>query len=118
MLLSRNGFVAPLGWYPSGDLGLFTYYCSRKRKVVAYLRTKQVQETSPAQARQRRAWTTIALEWKSIPATSRAAWRAAAAGARIRITAYNLYIFYRTTKDLPCLQTICNQARIPLASLL
>jgi hypothetical protein len=117
MQVSENGMCLPLGLYPSGDLGLFTYYCTKKRKCVRFLRTSPKDPPSPAQIRQRALWTGIAHQWTSLGVQGQEPWRRAAAGARIRITAFNLYIYYHARNDLPCLNTIANQSGVPVDQL-
>jgi hypothetical protein len=117
MLCSKTALCLPLGLYPSGDLGLFTYYCTKKRKCVRFLRTSPKDPPSPAQRRQRFLWTAIAHQWSALGGPGQAAWRLAASRARIRITAFNLYIYYYSRNDLPCLSTIANQSGVPLDQL-
>lgn len=118
MLCSENALCLPLGLYPSGDLGLHTYYTTKQRRVVRFLRTKPLKPQSVAQRRQRDLWAGIALQWSYLPAATRAAWMKAAAGAHIRITAFNLYIHVYSLRDFECLSTIARQGGVPLGQLL
>jgi alpha-ketoglutarate-dependent taurine dioxygenase len=117
MLLARNPLLVPLGLYPTGDLGLFTYYTTRKRHVVRFFRTKPRKPQSPAQRRQRNLWRAIARQWSSLPAQTREAWRALAARAKLRVTAFNLYIAYYSTENPTWLTTLSTLTGTPLSDL-
>jgi hypothetical protein len=117
MLVSQTGLCLPLGLYPSGDLGLFTYYTTKKRKVTRFLTTKPLKPESAAQKRQRSLWAAIAHQWTALDATTKAAWNKAARGAYCRITAFNLYIHVHATRNFECLSTIAHQSGVPLDQL-
>jgi alpha-ketoglutarate-dependent taurine dioxygenase len=118
MLLNTHPLLVPLGLYPSGDLGLFTYYTTRKRHVVRFLRTKPRKPQSPAQRRQRNLWRAIARQWSDLPTQTREAWRRLAAAAHLSVTAFNLYIAYYSTENATWLRTIATNARISLNDLM
>jgi hypothetical protein len=117
MQVSLTPLCAPLGLYPSGDLGLFTYYTTQKRRVVRFLTTKPLKPASSAQTRQRNLWGAIALQWSSLPQTTRDAWSRVAEGARLKVTAFNLYIHVYSRRDFECLRTVARIAGIDYASL-
>lgn len=118
MLTSKNAALLPFGLFPTGDWSLWTIYTTKRHKVVSFLRSPPTEPPSPAQLRQRNRWTAIAHQWSSLGRQGQDPWKLAAARAHLRITAFNLYLYYHSTGDLPCLATIATQSHVPLASLL
>jgi hypothetical protein len=111
-----NSFI-PMGLYPSGDFGPWTIYTSHRRKVVSFLRSPPKTPANYPQRRQRHLWIEASRLWSASSPTAKANWRLLASRCHLKISAYNLFIFCRSTPDRGHLETLCRQARITLASL-
>lgn len=101
-----------LGLNPSGDIGPYTIYRSKRGKTVIFLRAPPKTPPSAWQIQQRARWTVIAHAWRYLPATVREAWLRAAPAAGLRVGGYNLYVWYQCTPDPAALATICRLAGI------
>lgn len=99
MLQRKIGASFPIGFYPLGDLADFTYYTTRRRKVVRFLRAPPTSPPSWLQRRQRAAWTAAAAAWQTAPNTFRLWWRAVANLNHLKISGYNLYMHLSTAND-------------------
>jgi hypothetical protein len=85
--------------FPYGDLGPFTYYTSKKRKVIRFLRSPPTSPPSAMQIRQRQKWTAAAATWTTQRESDRDWWRQLARINHLKITAYNAFIIYHTIED-------------------
>ena len=106
MQTPRPGTFIPLGFYPHGDLGNFTVYTTKRRKVVRFLRAPPTTPPSWLQRRVRNAWIAAAAEWSTMSGPQYTWWQQVAALNHLRITAYNLFIHCRTANDPTCLSAL------------
>jgi hypothetical protein len=112
--LSRQLVTRMLGLYASGDLGPWTFYTSRRHAIVAFLRAPPKTPATYLQLRQRNRWRAAAEAWSLADSPTRQRWRDASRLANLRITPYNLWVWYQTTHDSAALSTIENQTGIEL----
>jgi len=97
---------AMLGWNMQGNLGPFTVYQNKHGKPVFFLTAPQKEPPSQARLTQRARFTAAATAWKTLDPAARNAWSLAARLARLRITGYNLWVWYQTKGDYPTIRTI------------
>jgi len=103
-----------LGFNLTGDLGPYTCYTSKRRKLVVFTKAPPKTPTTHRQQFQRQSWIIFARDWKLLPQTARDLWELATKRGSLFLTGYNLYIWYRTTMDTNSLRTIINQTHVPI----
>jgi hypothetical protein len=102
---SKGQFI-PLGLYPHGDFGPWTFYTSRRRKVIRFPRAPPTKPPTYLQRRQRRTFTAIATCWMAATEPQRQWWRDLAQLNRVAITPYNLFVAYWSKPDKRWLATL------------
>lgn len=103
--LSPN--ILPLmGLNPSGDLGPFTVFRTKRLGVVWFPRAPPDKPASYLQRRQRNRWRFAARAWSGSPISVRTNWLLAARLAGLTISGYNLWIYHKVTCDDRAIQTI------------
>jgi len=103
-----------LGWSTQGDLGPFTFYTTRRSKLVFYVKAPPKSPPTPFQLSLRNRWRLIALTWSALPETDRARWERVSKSAHLRITGYNLFVYYQTTRDANTIRTLERQTGLIL----
>jgi len=103
-----------LGFRPSGDLGPLTGYTSKRGKPVWYLKAPPKEPPTGYQIHYRNVFRLVAMAWKGLPTWQRTNWLAAARRASLRITGYNLFLWYYHTRDTAVIRTIEHQTGISL----
>lgn len=103
-----------LGFYPSGDLGAYTIYPTRKRKVVWFLSTSPRKPASYLQRHHRHRWGLVNRLWNMLSGDTRAAWASAASKAHLTISGINLFLFYHMTGDAAAIRTVERHSGITL----
>jgi hypothetical protein len=109
---NRGDFI-PLGFYPAGDFGPFTWYTSKNRRVVRFLRAPPTSPPSWLQQRQRSAWIAAAATWSTNSSAFRTWWHAVAALNGLKIGGYNLYMHLTTANDPSGLQALKQPGPMP-----
>lgn len=89
-VLSRLGHL--LGTWVGGDLGDFTLYTNRGRKLVWYPRAPPAAPPSVAQRRQRDRFSLAVQRWRALTTTERNDWEALALELGLVATGHNLYL--------------------------
>jgi hypothetical protein len=95
-----------LGVSVQGDLGGITYYTSATRKLVAFAKAPPLNPPSQKQLEMRQAWSDAAAEWRDLTNDQRTKWKQITDHVRLRVTGYNLWIWYWRTRDEGSLRTI------------
>lgn len=95
-----------MGLNPSGDLGPFTIFMTKRRGVVWFPRSPPKMPASYLQRRQRNRWRFAARSWSAKLPAEKLRWHDAARLAYLTISGYNLFVYWRTTKDAAAIQTI------------
>lgn len=95
-----------IGLQPTGDLGPLTAYTSARAKPVWFAKTNPLSPPSIMQTRMRNFFRLSAFAWRSLSQPQRQAWSRAAITARLRITGYNLFVWYQRTADAAPIRTI------------
>lgn len=103
-----------LGLQPSGDLGPYTCYYSRRRRLIIFPKAPPKKPPTPAQVYQRALFRSAAFLWRRLPQSDRDLWETAARRAHLNITGYNLWMFLQTTGRVDIIQTIERHSGLPL----
>lgn len=109
----RRGLTI-VGFNVQGDIGPYTVYTSRRGKFVVFDRAPPLAPASYAQLRMRNTWRLAALGWRLLPEAQKQNWERATQTLDLTLTGYNLWIFWRSKRDRPSIQTIERQARVTL----
>ena len=81
-----------LGTWVGGDLGDFTLYTTRRRKLVWYPRAPPSSPPTVAQRRQRDRFTLAVQRWRALAASEHAQWESLALQLGLVATGHNLYL--------------------------
>jgi hypothetical protein len=114
MLTDKAHLLKLLGLRPTGDLGPYTIYTSKRRATVAFPRSPPMKPPSPKQTLQRHRWKASAAAWANLPQPIRDDWEHAAKRAHITITGHNLFMWFTLAGDRATIQTIEHQSSIHL----
>lgn len=103
-----------MGLRLSGDLAQYTmyYYCKHKR--IYFIKAPPLTPATLRQVRQRNRFRLVAMLWRSMKPSHRQAWNDAATLARLRISGYNLYLYWSIRHDDASLAAISRHSGIPL----
>lgn len=81
-----------------------------------FLTKPENDEPSVGRQMNRNRWKAAAYAWQNLDAGVRKNWLAAADAAGLRISGYNLWIYYYLTYDRPVIRTIEAQTQLDLLS--
>lgn len=109
-----KNLLALLGLNPSGDLGAFTIYTSRRKGIVWFVKAPPKCPPTYLQRRQRNAFLLAAMCWRKLPSGTRQAWQRAARLAFLKCSGYNLFVYFQLTKDRAAIRTIERQTATEL----
>lgn len=101
-----DNLIGLLGFYPSGDVGPYTCYTTKKGKVVFFVQTTPTGVPSLLQRQNRSRFHAAAWLWANEPSATRQLWRLAATRAGLSITGYNLFTYFVHTKDVDAIKTV------------
>lgn len=107
-----------LGFDLTGDIGGLTAYTTNKGRTVMYPRASPLNPPTAAQQAQRDIFTDAAREYSELPQATRDLWQRAARKASLRITGYNLWVYWYTSGDTAAIETVSKQTGIDLVSTL
>lgn len=117
MKSSHSELLKFLGFQPTGDLGPWTIYTAADGGIVAFPRSPPLRPPTYWQLRQRQRFAAAALSWQLVGPEARAAWEAVTHAASLRVTGYNLFVWYLLRQDAACIRTLENQTGIDLLPL-
>lgn len=103
-----------LGFTVQGDLGGWTFYTSARRQLVFYPQAPPKEPASRDQTTMRNKFRAAAQAWNAQTRQHKANWQTAAKKAHLRITGYNLYTYWQTTRDTSTIATIERQTKLQL----
>jgi len=105
--MRTSGTILPLiGLFPSGDVGPFTVYTTRRKGVVWFPRSPPEKQPTVLQRRCRNRFRLAAWVWRSMPLPQRGEWERASQLAPLSITGYNLFVFHQLTRDDATIRTV------------
>lgn len=105
-----------IGMKCQGDIGDMTCYTSRRNKVVWFLKSPPKEPPSFEQQEIRQKFSDAGEGWRALSDAERNLWNLAAQRANLRITGYNLWVYFFVKLDWWALRTIENQTGITLVS--
>jgi hypothetical protein len=97
-----------------GDIDGLTLYVSSRGKVVAFLRAPPDKPPSADQTTIRNRWRAAGSAWAALPEPQRRNWLSAARRTSLRITGYNLFVYWITTANDATIRTIERQTGLQL----
>jgi hypothetical protein len=106
MAQSMAPLIKFLGFNSQGDLGPYTVYTSRSKRLVFFPRAPPLVPASIEQRTQRAKFSAGALMWKSLSQATRDKWTALGRAAGLRITGFNLFTYAQATGDWAAVQTL------------
>lgn len=106
-----------LGFNTQGDLGPWTFYTSKRKGLVWFVKAPPLEPPSLMQTSIRNAYRLNAYVWRSLQPSQRTDWETASKRAGLRITGFNLFTYWNLTKDDAVVHTIERQTRISLIPL-
>jgi hypothetical protein len=101
-----------LGLNVSGDLGAYTLYTNRNRKLVVYPRSPPQVPATPQQLAQRARFAAAIANWTAAPAATKYAYEAITLRLSIPMTGLNLWIALSFRNDQQLLDTLTRQSAI------
>lgn len=99
-----------MGFNISGDFGPWTFYKSRRGKLVFYPAMPALNPPSPAQIIQQNKFRSAATTWRTLGPEKRNAWARAVKNLSMTITAFSLWTYYICTADQESIETIQRQS--------
>jgi len=98
--------AAILGTNVQGDLGPLTMYTGTPGRVIYFLRAPPKEPPSPRQLHVLAKWVAAANLWWSLEDQQRETWLLIARRAGLRITGYNLFVWWAVVQDNGPIQTL------------
>ena len=102
------------GFNTQGDWGPFTFYTNKRNALVFYLRAPPKKPWSPIQLAQQAKFADAAHAWTALPPAAKANWERATHLAHLRITGYDLWMYWTLRYDDQAIRTIERQTGITL----
>lgn len=106
MAIKLHNLLSILGFVTWGDIGPLTCYRNKRGALVFYAKAPPTSPASPLQLIYRNKWRAAAIAWNALSPDVRARWELASKRASLRITGYNLWIYYHTTGDAQAIETV------------
>ena len=106
MATFANNLVPWLGLNAQGDLGGFTFYQSSRGPRIWYPKAPPLTPPTASQRNLRNRFRLAAYNWRALPPARRADWLRAAGLAELRITGYNLFVYWQLKRDNDAIRTI------------
>lgn len=106
-----------LGFHATGDLGPYTFYTSRRRGLVWFVKSPPLEPPSPLQSHHRNRFKVCGYLWRAMSQAHRDRWRSAQARAHLSITGHNLFYYYISTMDRDAITTVERIAHLKLLPL-
>jgi len=104
-----------IGFNPTGDLGPFTIYTSKRMGTVWFTKSPPLEPASERQTHYRNRFRFAARAWKLLTPDERENWNEACRRCHLYMCGYCLFVWYQLKRDRPTLATIERIAGISLA---
>lgn len=115
MKTSTDKMMLLMGLKIQGDFGPITCYTNKRNQVVWFIKAPPRKPPSDQQILQRHQFIETAEKWEMIGKEEQQRWERLAQKAYLRITGYNLFMYWCLKGDLPAIVTVCGQAGMSLA---
>lgn len=106
-----------LGYNATGDLGPWTFYTSKRKGLVFFVKAPPLEPPTLRQSHQRNKFRIVGMLWRSLHPSLREAWTATQDRANLNITGYNLFTYYILKHDRAAIETIEHQTGLTLLPL-
>jgi hypothetical protein len=106
-----NKILAMLGFSVTGDMGPYTLYRSHRGKLIFYPRAPALNPPTPLQSVMRQRFKVAAQMWQMMPPSQHQAWERATIKTRLKLTGYDLWVYWWTTRDLPFLKHVIRYSK-------
>ncbi len=103
-----------IGLNPTGDLGPFTIYTSRRAGSVWFIKAPPLSPPTIHQIHQRNRFRLAALAWKALPKETRHDWHNACRRAGLYLNGYNLWIYWILRRNRTAIATIERLSHVTL----
>jgi len=87
------------GLHIGGDFGPFTFYKSKRRRLVFFKKAPPDKPPSEKQIAQRNRFRLVAAAWSTLTPYQRAQWTIAARRASLCMTGYDLFVHFKLKPD-------------------
>lgn len=114
MALVKTNLLAIMGWRVQGDIGPWTCYTSKRRKFVFFLKAPPDKPPSEWQRSRRHLFKMAASGWRGLSDETKATWELATKRLSLRLTGYNLWIWWYWKQDRAAIATIEQQSGLTL----
>jgi len=106
MAMKLKPLLSVLGLVTWGDIGPLTVYRNKRGALVFYAKAPPLCPASPLQTIYRNKWRAAATAWNALTEDVRGRWELATKRANLRLTGYNLWVYYHTTGDVDAIETV------------
>ncbi len=111
-------FVRFLGFNTQGDLGPWTFYTDKRKGLVYFVKSPPLEPPSQLQQSIRNSIRLAAYTWRSLDGEQQRTWETASKRAGLRITGYNLFVFWILRRDDAAIHTVERLSNVKLIPLL
>lgn len=111
-MISSTRLFTYLGIRLSGDLGKYTMYTYCHKRPTFFLKSPPLVPPTLRQIRQRNRFRLVGYLWRTQSPAQRTIWELLAKHAHLRVTGYNLFLFYVLKNGYPYLETLIAQTGI------
>jgi hypothetical protein len=109
-----NKLIALLGFNTTGDLAHLTFYRTHTGKIVWFPRAPALNPPSVIQKIIRERFNQAGRDWRLLSQDDRALWLHTSKCCRLMITGYNLWVYWRLTRDLIAITYIESKCGVTL----
>ncbi len=102
----ETNLIPFLGLIMQGDLGPWTFYQSSRGPRIWFVKAPPLVPPTPAQITVMNRFRLVAYNWRALPPQRRADWLSAAVIAGLRITGYNLFVYWQIKGDDATVRTV------------
>lgn len=95
-----------LGLNVQGDLGPWTFYQSSRGPRIWFVKAPPLMPPTPAQISVMNQFRLAAYNWRALEPQRRADWLSSAKRAKLRITGYNLFVYWQLKGDDATIRTV------------
>jgi len=101
-----------MGLNIQGDVGPFTCYKTRKKRVIWFVKAPPKKPPTLHQQLNHDRWRAAAELWRELTVTTKNTWRSLAIAGNLRISGYNLFLYWFVTNDRSIAQTLIRNTGI------
>lgn len=103
-----------MGLRPTGDIGPFTFYTSKRNQFVFFPKAPPLNPPSYLQTVQRNRFRLCAKVWQNLPELERLNWERVTKLAKLTINGYNLFVWYQLRNGESTCRAFADRYKIQL----